>query len=277
MQIREIETADIARAAALLAEGFPGQDAASWTAVLRTLDARPTLTGYPRMGFVVEADGRLEGIILLISSLIDGVVRSNLSSWYVRPDARQYATFLFQRSIKQRGGIYLNLSPSVEALPIAKAFGFKPYTGGVLRFDARSALRAAGNRVRAIDARNLSMLDDAARDTVRIHLGYGCRACSIEDGNGALPIIYRVRRVKRIVPVARIVSGDPARVAASAGDLSRFFLMRGIAGFFIDAPRDIEGVTGASHLPDKDVRYVKGAPAPAPGDLRETEMAIFYQ
>jgi hypothetical protein len=47
--------------------------------------ALPALPGYPRYGYLLDEDGAVQGLILLLSSRnAEGVPRANLTSWYAR-------------------------------------------------------------------------------------------------------------------------------------------------------------------------------------------------
>lgn len=277
MQLREIETTDLPAVAGLLKEGFPRRRPAYWDRALSVLEARPRVEGYPRFGFVLEVDGKPEGVMLLLSSRIGGEVRSNLSSWYVREAHRKYATFMFQRTIKARGGVYLNLSPSQAALPIAEAFGFRPYTDGTLLIDMRRAVTpVSGVQVGDLTAAGLAaMPDNEDREVVARHLAVGCRGLCLQDEQGAMAALWRIKRLKRLVPAARFVAGDPARLVAAAGPLMRALALRGVPMALIDAPPQFAPPPGIRAMPERERRYFKGAPPPAPGDLLETEIALF--
>ena len=71
VQLREIGEADVAEAGALLAEGFPQRPPAYWRAALDKLSRRPAVEGCTRYGYVIDIDGVLEGIILLLSARLD--------------------------------------------------------------------------------------------------------------------------------------------------------------------------------------------------------------
>jgi len=88
------------------------------------------------------------------------------------------------------------------------------------------------------------------------------------------PLLYRKTRLKRHIPAARFLFGDPARISRNAGPLMRRLLGRGILLALVDARPGELYATGRI-LPDYGRRYFKGDTAPAIGDLRETEMALF--
>jgi hypothetical protein len=273
--LREIGDADLPATCVLLAEGFPRRTFGYWQRALDILTHRPTVRDHSRYGYVLEVDGRLEGVLLLLTSKIDGVVRRNLSSWYVRPRQRIFATMMFAREIRAKETVYLNVSPSESTLPILKAFGFRPYTGGTLVIGTPSALEPCDAIVHPFVPGTAQRLDAATRAVAEAHLGYGCAALVLEDAEGYMLALYRIKWLKRLVPAARFVAGDPVRLVKAAGGLARFILRRGVPFLLADAPLNYSPPSGVRLYPDREQRYLKGVVTPAPGDLRETEIALF--
>jgi hypothetical protein len=275
MRIREIEDTDIFEVSALLTEGFPRRTLGYWQTALNVLSRRQNEKDYPRYGYGLDVDGRLEGVLLVWAARIDGSIRSNLSSWYVRSPYRSFAPFLHHHAARAKGSVYLNLSPAPHTIPMLEAFGFRPYTGGTLLVDARSVIKLADSIVRPLTAETASRLDIATRSTVEAHIGYGCTGLLLEDAEGPMVALYRIKWLKGLVPAARFVAGDPARLIKAAGGLMRFVLRRGMPLLVIDAPMEWVPPSGIRLLANRERRYVKGVVAPAPGDLRETDIALF--
>jgi hypothetical protein len=274
--LREIEDTDISELCALLAEGFPRRKFEYWQTALDTLTWRPGLKGYPRYGYCLEVDGRLEGVLLLLTARIDGVIRSNLSSWYMRSRYRVFASLMHQCAVRAKGPVYLNVSPAAHTLRNVETFGFKPYTDGTLIVDATSAFKSGDSIVRPFAPEAASKLDAATRRTAEVHSGYGCKALLLEDRDGPMLALYRVKWLKRVVPAARFVAGDPVRLVKSSGRLMRLLLQRGIPLALIDAPLNYAPPRGLRLLANRERRYAGGTEAPpAAGDLRETEIALF--
>ncbi len=274
MKIRQIEKTDLPAVQALLGEGFPRKSSAYWQRALETLAARPQIGDLPRFGMLLETDGQTEGVMLMIASETAGRAFCNLSSWYVRPAARKYAPFLFQRSLRWKGVTYTDCSPAAHVLPIIEKFGFRPYSGGTLLLDGRAGLRR-GAELQTLTNDNLGRIDPALRASIMAHLAYGCQGILLEEPNQPpTPLLYRKARLRRHVPAARFLFGDPGLVARNAGPLMRRLLGRGIVLALVDA-RLGETYTTGRILPDYSRRYFKGDTAPVIGDLRETEMALF--
>ena len=102
MLIRSITATDLDAVLVLLREGFPDRPPSYWRHALEMLGRRPEIPGYPRFGLLLEVNGAAEGVLLLLTSDFGGAARSNLSSWYVRPGHRKFASFLFQRAMREK-------------------------------------------------------------------------------------------------------------------------------------------------------------------------------
>ena len=57
--------------------------------------------------------------------------RCNLSSWYVDPAFRAYATLLVSHALSHRDVTYLNVSAAPHTWPIIEAQGFARYCDGI--------------------------------------------------------------------------------------------------------------------------------------------------
>lgn len=273
--VREIEASDLDTVVALLSEGFRRRTAAYWRDALARLGGRPRVDGLPRYGHLLVVGDRAEGVLLVLSASVDGHARSNLSSWYVREAHRRYSVFLYQSALRAKGTTWLNLSPSPAALPIVKAFGFRPYTAGTLALDLRETLRPGRAAVRPLDAGAIAALGEPRASLVSAHLDWGCGGFAIEDERGVEAVLYRTQRHKRAALAARCVTGDPARVANAAGAALRRLARRRIVQLLVDAPPELAPGTRGRVRPELNVRYARGPRPPAAGDLLGTEIPMF--
>ena len=106
---RQISEADLPPIAKLLAFGFPGRNLSWWRSGLARLALHSPPDGYPRFGYMLEAEGRPVGVHLLICSAQPSGVRCNASSWFVREEFRSFATMLMLRATRQLPGAYVSL------------------------------------------------------------------------------------------------------------------------------------------------------------------------
>jgi hypothetical protein len=111
--------------------GYPSQ---YFSQVLNRLAKHPTPTGFPSYGYVLEAEGKIVGAILLIFSTIwsDDAprVRCHVTSWCVEPEYRSYATLFFSKALRYPGVSYINISARPATRPIIEAQGFLQYCQG---------------------------------------------------------------------------------------------------------------------------------------------------
>lgn len=274
MKIRPIEETDLTAVEAMLSEGFPRKPAAYWRKALGLLAGRDPVGDLPRFGLLLETREQPTGVMLMIASRERGRQFCNLSSWYVRPDARKYAPYLFQRSLRWKSVTYTDCSPAPHVLPIVEKFGFRPYSGGTILFGPLTGLRR-GNAVFPLNGETLTRIDPALRPSLEAQLSYGCKGFLIEKpGHPLAPVLYRTTRLKKHIPAARFLYGDPMLLSENAGSLMRALMGRGVPLMLVDAP---EGgvLRGGRLLPEYGRRYFRGEEPPPVGDLRETEMALF--
>jgi hypothetical protein len=108
VRCREIATADIDGIVNLLTVGFRHhhRTRAFWRRALERLSEHTTPQGLPKYGYLLECKDTPVGAILLIFSsiLVNGEpkIRCNVSSWYVEPAFRGYATMLVARALMDK-------------------------------------------------------------------------------------------------------------------------------------------------------------------------------
>ena len=268
--IREIVENDFDAVRELLCEGFPQRRSGYWYSALQRLSMRPLVEDYPQFGYFLTVDGRPSGVLLLLTALIDGVPQSNLSSWYVRERCRKFSVFMFQQAIKRKGGLYVNLSPSAVALPIATAFGFTSYTTGSFLVHPGAFFARTEAKAQIYDLARIALLPDI----LQRNIGYGCQPLWVTDFAGSFPALYRIEYIKKI-PAARFVYGDPARLLTAAPAILRLLLRQGLPLLLFDAPPSLIPQPWVSLLRDRARRYYKGEKPPEVGNLLETELAVF--
>src|SRR5689334_15785750 len=112
VRCRQIVGPDIEEVIALLTRGFPGRKRQFWMRGFERQADRPTPPNCPKFGYVLESDGVLVGVLLLLFTSVaagaEAAVRCNLSSWYVDPAFRNYASLLASVALKHKGVTYIN-------------------------------------------------------------------------------------------------------------------------------------------------------------------------
>jgi hypothetical protein len=255
----------------LLVRGFPKKPRAYWTRALARLALRSTPEGLPRFGYLLESDGAVVGVQLLIFTAGGGAVRCNVSSWYVESAHRGHAALLASMASRLKHVTYLNTSAATHTWPILHALGYRLYSVG--QFAAVPALKPGKGRVYP--------LSDADRDLpeydlLAAHADAGCLALICETPEGAEPFIFVSRRIAGLpfAVMQLIYARDTDRFVACAGPLGRFLLRHGAPLVLCDAPAPITGLAGL-WFKNRGRRYFKGPERPRLNDLAFDEMVVF--
>src|ERR1700733_14797550 len=105
-----------------------------WTMALTRLATHKTPAGCPKFGYLLEVDNKPVGALLLIFAaiVVGGVetLRCNVSSWYVDPLFRAYATLLSSRAMRLKRVTYYNVTPSSMTWTILAVQGYERYCEG---------------------------------------------------------------------------------------------------------------------------------------------------
>jgi hypothetical protein len=273
-------SADVDQIVDLLTEGFRIRTREFWVQALRRLSEHPTPPGFPRYGYLLECNGNPVGVILLIYSSIeaDGEtrIRCNVSSWYVEPTYRSYATVLVSHALRHKHVTYFNITPDRSTLPILEAQGYVRYCTG--RFVAVPSLStwSRGARVRSVapDTRPGEDLPSAEIDLLMKHAAYGCISVICTSANGRHPFVFQPRSKAGVMPfvnLAYCLQLDD--FVCLAGPLGRFLAWRGFPLVVVDADGPIKGLIGWYF--DGTPKYFKGPDQPRLGDIAYSERVMF--
>lgn len=276
---REICISDLSALADLLTLGFPARPQEYWLNGLSRLVARSSPRGLPPYGYVMVHDEELVGVILLISSLIPNggklTLRSNLSSWFVKPAFRSLANLLVKEATRRSDGTYLNISPAPHTWRTIEAQGFKRYSNG--QFIAVPSTHASSSKIalREVNGRIPMPFEGFERDLLMDHHAYGCMALWCSSADGDHPFVFLPRNIKRLIPCYQLIyCRDIDDYVRFAHTLGRFVAMRGRPFVLIDANGPIPGLKGW-FFPNKSPKYFKGPDRPRLGDISYTEAPIF--
>src|SRR5260370_37946175 len=95
---REIDRADIEATTSVLEQCFPNHEPGYWARALARVTEHRGVPGLPKYGYLLEADNRQIGVLLVICTKIpvraQTRCRVNIASWYVEPQYRSYAPML---------------------------------------------------------------------------------------------------------------------------------------------------------------------------------------
>lgn len=278
VRCREISTADLGSVVDTLVRGFPERPRSYWTRALATLKSRDRPTGFPQFGFLLEADGAVVGVLLLIFSrqgeAPDAPVRCNTSSLCVDPGYRGFSPLLSSIASRLKQITYVNTSASIDTWPIIEALGYRRYTQG--QFVAIPALSAN-------PPAKVVVLSDCVRhralpeyELMRAHADAGCLSLLCEIAGDLRPFVFLRRRL-RYAPfgvMQLIYCRDTESFVSSAGPIGRFLWRRGVFFVICDTDGPIASLVGR-YFHNKNPRYFKGALRPRPNDLAFTETVLF--
>ena len=244
------------------------------------MSRRSVPAGFPRYGYVIESDGKLVGIMLLIFSMIwendEAKIRCNGSSVYVDPAFRLYAPLLTNKALGFKGVTVLNVTPADHTHKMIETLGFIRYSAG--NFVAIPLFSRAPKDVplRVIDAQTQpdAPFDSHEHELLVQHQNFGCKSLWCVTPEGAHPFVFRIRRVKR-VPCAQLVYcrsiDDFVRFAQPIG----WFLARSTRRLLVllDANGPVPGLVGKYFVGRP--KYFSGPDRPRLGDLAYTETSMF--
>jgi hypothetical protein len=281
---REIGDSDIEAVTDLLTRGFPRRSRDYWSRGLQRQAARTVPEGYPRYGYLLEHDGAAVGVLLLVyqdrGTPSQPRIWCNLSSWYVEPPFRNYATMLTRIAQRRPEVTYVNISAARQTWPIIEAQGFRPYCRGL--FFSAPVLSLAGHGAHvalvAADARTVDGISSDEADLLIRHARYGCLSVVVRSKQGDIPLAFqqvRIRQGRFALPVMQLVyCRDVSDYVACAGAIGRFLLRRGRVSVMIDANGPVAGLAGV-YTARRGRKYIKGPQPARLGDLSDTELPIF--
>jgi len=275
---RQILDSDVNDLVELLTRGFaPRRSRLFWRDVMARLAVHATPPAMPRYGYMLD-DGRGPvGVLLLVSATMStGEARGNVSSWYVDPGFRAYASLLVSRAINRKDVTYLNLTPMAHTRPILTAHGYSCYANGtfVAVLPLQLFARARSARILGAQATPRASFMSFERQVLLDHAGYGCTALWCETEEDAYPFVFRLRTIKGVPCAQLIYCRGVEDCARFVGPLARYLTRRGYPFLLIDANAPIPGLVG-KYFVDWMPRYFRGPRRPRLGDLAYTEIAMF--
>lgn len=278
---RQIEAPDIPAVVDLLRAGFPERPGRYWADALEALRVREAPAGYPRFGYLLQHGETVVGVILLIFSTFgeggEGQLRCNVSSWYVTPAYRGYATLLTSAALRFKEATYLNISPHRDTWPILDAQGYRRYSNGQMACLPALTPRSHGAKVSRFDpARPSPLLESETVELLREHAARGCLVLVCDTGAQVLPFIFVRRRLKHLAHgTAQLVyCPDTTDFVRFAGPIGRRLLRHGVGAVLLDAEGPVPGLVGR-FFNNRMPKYFKGARRPRLNDLTHTEAVLF--
>lgn len=284
VRVREIRPTDLEPLASLLHKGFPERPREHFVHALGRLTAHATPEGFPKYGYVLEAEGSLVGVILVIfTTILEGGtahVRGNPNSLYVEPRFRIYTSLLRSPLLARLGVTLLNITPAPQTLPVLALNGYKRLCSGT--FAAVPVLsprrRQAHLEPYTANTRPAADLTLFEVQLLRDHAGYGCFALTCAEEGQRHPFVFSARRWTRWkgLPVPYAVLSycrsihDFVRFAEPIG---RYLARKGVALVFVDSNGRTPNLRG--RYLNWGPKLYRGPNPPRLGDLAYTEWVMF--
>jgi hypothetical protein len=262
---RQIADADLDGLAGLLTRGFPRSTYDYWVKGFARLRALPPIESVPRFGYVLEAEGAIVGVILLIPSRRGDKIFCNLSSWYVEPQWRTHSAMLISMATKLKHVSYVNISPAPHTWDFLKAQGFQQYVHG--RSAVFAALGLGGGKVSDVIPGDLP-----EGEMLREHAAMGCISLVCEKDGVTAPFVFKPRKLDHppVKAADLFFSRSDGDFRHCAPALGRWLFKRGMFAMIVDGKAS--GMP-AHYVDGKEPRYFKGPHLPT--DLAYTEKVIF--
>ncbi len=278
VRLRQITENDQEGVLKLLREGFPRRSASYWDSAWAKLVNLKKPEGLSQLGYVIDVGGELEGVILVIAAQslagLGSKKRANLSSWYVRPKYRSFATMLLSRACKDKDVTFLNVSAAEHTYSICEALGFVRYSEGQIAAMPVLSKRHAGLHLKPFTG-EATGLTEMERQVLRDHQAFGC-ICLVGTENGAAqPLIFVKRQIKGAIPAAQLIyCRSIDQFLRYAKPVGSYLARRGMFFVILDSSGPIDGLKG-KYYAGKSPKYYKGPEPPRQGDLAYTEIALF--
>jgi len=279
---REIIEEDLGAVADLLTRGFPGRQKSYWMRGLMRMAAFDVPEGYPRFGYMVQSEGRPVGTILTLYHAFlneqgERSIRCNLSSWYVEPAFRSYASLLIFQMLKSRDVTYVNLTPAPLTWPVVEAQGFRRFSNGQFFAFPALSFKGAAFGVAPFSSTGAN-LPDAERTLLQDHAELGCLSLVCHAPKGDMPFVFTPFSIKGghlPLPFMRLVyCRDMTDFVDCAGAVGRFLLRRGIISVLLDV-KDTRPALPGVYSEKLGRKYFRGPNPPRLGDLAYSEFVAF--
>jgi hypothetical protein len=284
VRCRAIKESDREAVINLLLRGFEGRQRSYWQTGLERMSRRRVPEGSQPYGFVIDAGGKLVGILMLIwtTRMQDGAaVRvADVASWYCEPAYRGYAQLLVSVALRDKTASYMNVSPAPHTWPILEKQGYKPYCSGLFFAFAPLMRGVPGTRIERVSAesnpRDIEAM--AEYEMLREHASFGCIVLVCRAGGQLHPFIFRpffIRSGRIPTPgVMTLYCRDQADLVRFAGNIGRYLMWRLMPVIIMDSNGPIPGLAGF-YTEKSGRKFCRGPYRPRLGDLSDTEFAIF--
>ena len=277
IRCRQIEDADIEAVALLLTKSGFGGSKELWLARLDRLANHPTPVGCPKYGVLLEVNDVSVGVLLLIhtSNADDKTIKCNVSSWFVWPSFRIYASLLVKYALSRRDITYFNISPLPHTLNTLTAQGYTKYCSG--RFVTIPALSRvqSGVRIEKVETPVEPGLDLSRYEAELLmdHRAFGFLSIVATVAGVRYPFVFQIRSKYRLVRFVELVyCRNFQNFADLAAPIGYFLAKRAIFLVMVDANGPVPGLIGKYQKATP--KYFKGPNQPELGDIAYSERVL---
>ncbi|MEZ5659154.1 MAG: hypothetical protein R3E83_11670 [Burkholderiaceae bacterium] len=254
-------------AIALLREGFPQVSSGLWKRGFERLRQHPPPGGSGRDGQLLLVDGEVAGLSLEISSRREdgdsGRQVVNLSSWYVRPQARARALWMLSALSRRQDVTITDLSATTGVARMLPALGYRTISHQILCLPLLLLARGARGSARVLDADTAlqASVGHPLHAAFTDHRALGCLVNGIELSGRLMPLVWRPKRRMGVLRTVELIYAESLEeVLVNLPVLARALLSQGYLIAEVGAPETT--VVDFSCLPYFRRRFAKG-PYPA--------------
>lgn len=229
----------------MLVRGYPHTPEALWDGAIRRLQAVPPAPRSEPLGVLMQGPDGTAGVSLFLGSARaapGGPLSLNTSSWAILPQARERAMWMARHAMADLGTVYTSLTPITSTERILQRIGFRVVSHQVVVVLTPRMARQPSSPTRVLDATETlaELRDHPLAPALEDHHRLDCMVCSVETGNGFVPLVFRRWRHARFVPVAELLyAPSQAIVAENVVPLARHFLRRGFPLFEFEAHENL--------------------------------------
>lgn len=277
IRCRQIENADAETVALLLTKSGFGGSKELWLARFDRLANHPTPVGCPKYGVLLEVNNVPVGVLLLIymSNSDDKTIRCNVSSWFVWPAFRVYASLLVKYALSRNDVTYFNISPLRHTLDTLDAQGYTKYCSG--RFVAIPSLSRVqtGVHIEKVKAPIEPGLDLSRYevDLLIDHMAFGFLSITATIAGARYPFVFQIRSKYRLVRFAELIyCRNFQSFTDLAAPIGYFLAKRAIFLVMVDANGPVPGLIGKYQKATP--KYFKGPKRPELGDIAYSERVL---
>ena len=260
---------DIQSAISLLKKGFAQQDPNFWNRAIQRLDDHHTPPNVPKYGYVLENNGSLVGLLLLIHSSVRNSIRCYTSGFYVEPEFRPYGPLLDAVATARKDVTYINITALAPTRQLMEPFGFAPYVQGSFIFVPALCRPRPGVHV----TETVEGLPPWEAQLLQDHTRYGCLSLVCHAPDGAHPFVFAQRKRRGMGQARLTYCRSREEFVEFAGSLGRYLARRRFFLVSLNADKPISGLSGVCR--DGWPKYYKGSNRPHLGDEAYSDRVLF--